>query len=99
MGDTGAIALGATLGVVAMLTNSVLVLPIIGFVFVGETLSVIIQLTSKKLRNGKKVFLSAPIHHHFEAIGWPEYKVTMRFWLIGMVTAVVGVIIGILGRG
>lgn len=99
MGDTGAIALGATLGVVAMLTNSVLVLPIIGFVFVGETLSVIVQLTSKKLRNGKKVFLSAPIHHHFEAIGWPEYKVTMRFWLIGMVMAVVGVIIGILGRG
>jgi len=99
MGDTGAISLGATLGVVAMLTNSVLVLPIIGFVFVGETLSVIIQLTSKKLRHGKKVFLSAPIHHHFEAIGWPEYKVTMRFWLIGMVSAVVGVVIGILGRG
>lgn len=99
MGDTGAIALGATLGVVAMLTNSVLVLPIIGFVFVIETLSVIIQLLSKKLRNGKKVFLSAPIHHHFEAIGWPEYKVTMRFWLIGMISAVVGVIIGILGRG
>lgn len=99
MGDTGAIALGATLGVVAMLTNSVLVLPIIGFVFVGETLSVIIQITSKKLRKGKKVFLSAPIHHHFEAIGWPETKVTMRFWLVGIVMAVVGVIIGILGRG
>jgi phospho-N-acetylmuramoyl-pentapeptide-transferase len=99
MGDTGAIALGATLGVVAMLTNSALVLPIIGFVFVAETLSVIIQLTSKKLRHGKKVFLSAPIHHHFEAIGWPEYKVTMRFWLIGMVSAVIGVVIGILGRG
>lgn len=99
MGDTGAIALGATLGVVALLTNSVLVLPVIGFVFVAETLSVIIQLTSKKLRNGKKVFLSAPVHHHFEAKGWPEYKVTMRFWLIGMVSAVVGVIIGILGRG
>jgi phospho-N-acetylmuramoyl-pentapeptide-transferase len=99
MGDTGAIALGATLGVVAMLTNSVLVLPVIGFVFVGETLSVILQVTSKKLRKGKKIFLSAPIHHHFEAIGWPEYKVTMRFWLIGMITAVMGVIIGILGRG
>lgn len=99
MGDTGAIALGATLGVVAMLTNSVLVLPIIGFVFVVETLSVIIQILSKKLRNGKKVFLSAPIHHHFEAKGWPEYKVTMRFWLIGMVTAIIGVVIGILGRG
>lgn len=99
MGDTGAIALGATLGVVAMLTNSVLVLPIIGFIFVAETLSVIIQLISKKLRNGKKVFLSAPIHHHYEAIGWPETKVTMRFWIIGMITAVIGVVVGILGRG
>lgn len=99
MGDTGAPALGATLAVVAMLTNSVLVLPIIGFMFVAETLSVIIQLTSKKLRNGKKVFLSAPMHYHFQATGWPESKVTMRFWLIGMVTAVIGVVIGILGRG
>lgn len=99
MGDTGAISLGATLGVVALLTNSVLVLPIIGFVFMSETLSVIIQLLSKKLRNGKKIFLSAPIHHHFEAKGWPETKVTMRFWIIGMVSAVLGVIIGILGRG
>ncbi|MBW6431887.1 phospho-N-acetylmuramoyl-pentapeptide-transferase, partial [Patescibacteria group bacterium] len=99
MGDTGAIALGATLGVVALLTNSVLVLPVIGFVFMAETLSVIMQLISKKLRNGKKIFLSAPIHHHFEAVGWPETKVTMRFWIIGMVTAVLGVIIGILGRG
>ncbi len=99
MGDTGAIALGATLGVVALLTNSVLVLPIIGFIFVAETLSVIIQLTSKKLRKGKKIFQSAPIHHHFEAIGWPETKVTMRFWIIGIVTAAMGVIVGILGRG
>lgn len=99
MGDTGAIALGATLGVVAMLTNSVLVLPIVGFVFVSETLSVIIQLTSKKLRNGKKIFLSAPIHHHFEAKGWPETKVTMRFWIIGMASAAVGIVVGILGRG
>lgn len=99
MGDTGAIALGATLGVVALLTNSVLVLPIIGFVFVFETLSVIVQLLSKKLRNGKKIFLSTPIHHHFEAIGWPETKVTMRFWIIGIVMSAVGIIIGILGRG
>jgi len=99
MGDTGAVALGATLGVVAMLTNTVLVLPIIGFVFVAETLSVIIQLVSKKLRHGKKVFLSAPIHHHFEAIGWPETKVTMRFWIIGAITAFTGVIIALIGRG
>jgi phospho-N-acetylmuramoyl-pentapeptide-transferase len=98
MGNTGSIALGATLGVVAMLTNSVFVLPIIGFVFFLEAGSSAIQLLSKKIR-GKKIFLSAPIHHHFEAIGWPETKVTMRFWVIGMVTAVVGVVIGILGRG
>lgn len=99
MGDTGAVALGATLGVVAMLTNTTLVLPVIGFVFVVETFSVIIQLTSKKLRHGKKVFLSAPIHHHFEAIGWPETKVTMRFWIVGMVTAFAGVVIALIGRG
>jgi phospho-N-acetylmuramoyl-pentapeptide-transferase len=96
MGDTGAVSLGATLGVVAMLTNTVFILPIIAFVFVFETLSVIIQLTSKKFLK-KKVFLSAPIHHHFEASGWPEPKVTMRFWVIGAVSAVVGIIISILG--
>ncbi len=99
MGDTGSLALGATLGVIAMLTNSVLVLPIIGFVFVVETLSVIIQLISKKLRKGKKIFLSTPIHHHFEAIGWPETKVTMRFWVIGTVTAAIGLILGLIGMG
>lgn len=98
MGDTGAVALGATLGVVAMLTNSALILPIIGFVFVVETLSVIIQQFSKKIR-GKKIFLSAPIHHHFEAKGWPETKVTMRFWIIGGVMSVLGMIIGLFGRG
>ena len=99
MGDTGSMALGATLGVLAMLTNSVLVLPIIGFVFVMEAASVIIQVASKKLRHGKKIFKSAPIHHHFEALGWPETKVTMRFWVIGVVTAVIGMVIGLLGRG
>jgi phospho-N-acetylmuramoyl-pentapeptide-transferase len=99
MGDTGAPALGATLAVVALLTNSALVLPIIGLMFVAETMSVIIQLTSKRLRNGKKVFLSAPMHYHFQATGWPESKVTQRFWIIGAVSAVLGIIIGILGRG
>ncbi len=98
MGDTGAISLGATLGVVAMLTNSVIVLFIIVFIYAVESGSVAIQLFSKKLFN-KKVFLAAPIHHHFEAKGWPETKVTMRFWIITGVTAVLGVIIGILGMG
>ena len=98
MGDTGAVALGATLGVIALLTNSVIVLPIIGFVFMAETLSVIVQVFSKKIFK-KKIFLSTPIHHHFEAKGWPETKVTMRFWIIGGVMATIGTIIGLLGRG
>lgn len=99
MGDTGSMALGMTLGVIAFLTNSVAVLPIITLVFVIEGLSFIIQFTSKKLRNGKKVFLSSPIHHHFEAIGWPEYKITMRFWIIGAVSSVAGLAIALFGHG
>lgn len=98
MGDTGSMALGATLAVVAALNDALLILPIIGIVFVAETLSVIIQLTSRTLR-GKKVFHSAPIHHHFEALGWPETKVTMRFWIIGAVFGVLGLVLGIVGRG
>ena len=88
MGDTGAMSLGVTLGVVAMLTNTALLLPIIGFVFVLEGASTIIQLASKKFR-GKKVFLSAPIHHHFELLGWPESKVVIRFWILGALCALV----------
>jgi phospho-N-acetylmuramoyl-pentapeptide-transferase len=81
---------------VAFLTDSVFVLPIIAGLLVVETGSVIIQLLSKKFRK-KKVFLSTPIHHHFEAIGWPPYKVTMRFWVIGIVLAVIGVAVRLLG--
>lgn len=98
MGDTGSMALGTTLGVVAFLTNSVAVLPIIGFVFFLEAISTIIQIISKKFFH-KKVFLSAPIHHHFEALGWPESKVTMRFWVISAVMSVIGVMIALIGRG
>lgn len=98
MGDTGAMSLGVTLGMVALLTNAVWVLPIIGIVFVFESVSVIIQLTSKKLR-GKKVFISTPIHHHFEAIGWPEPKIVMRFWIVSAVVAVLGVVLFLLERG
>jgi phospho-N-acetylmuramoyl-pentapeptide-transferase len=97
MGDVGSFALGTALGVVAMLTDTVFLLPVIGIVFVVEVASVIINRTSRKFRNGKKVFLSSPIHHHFEAIGWPETKVTMRFWVIGQVAAFIGVILFILG--
>lgn len=95
MGDTGAMSMGVTLGVVAMLTNSALLLPIIGIVFVVEALTTIIQLTSKKLFK-KKVFLIAPIHHHFEAKGWPEPKVVMRFWVISWIGAGIGLIVVLL---
>lgn len=97
MGDVGSFALGTALGIVAMLTNTVLILPIIALVFVAETGSVVLQLTSKKLRHGKKIFLSSPIHHHFEAIGWPETKITMRFWVIGQIAAFLGIIVYITG--
>jgi phospho-N-acetylmuramoyl-pentapeptide-transferase len=98
MGDTGAVSLGATLAVIALLTDSVLVLPIICFIYVIESASVIIQLTSKKIF-GRKIFLSTPIHHHFQALGWPETKVTMRAWILTGVTAMIGLVIGILGMG
>ena len=99
MGDTGAMSLGVTLAIIALMTNTLLLLPIIGFLFVVESLSVIIQVASKKLRHGKKVFLSAPIHHHFEAKGWPETKVVMRFWVIAAMTSIIGLVIFLLDRG
>lgn len=92
MGDTGALALGATMGVIAMLTNSVLILPFVAFIFIVETLSSLLQLIWKKWFR-KKLFLIAPLHHHFEAKGWPEEKVVMRFWIIGAFFAGVGVIL------
>lgn len=98
MGDVGAFALGTALGIIAMQTNTIYVLPIVGIVYVAETGSVIINRLSKKLRHGKKVFRSSPIHHHFEAIGWPETKVTMRFWIIGQVAAGLGLIVFLIGR-
>ena len=92
MGDTGSMSLGVVLGVIAMLTNTPFLLIPIGALFIIESGSVIIQLTSKKLR-GKKIFLSTPVHHHFEAKGWPETQVTMRFWTISVVGAIIGLII------
>lgn len=93
MGDTGSLALGATLGVIALMIDSLAVLPLIGFIFVIETLSVIFQVSSKKLRNGKKIFNIAPWHHHLESIGWTEAQVVMRLWMVGGFFAVLGVII------
>jgi phospho-N-acetylmuramoyl-pentapeptide-transferase len=98
MGDTGAMSLGIVLAVLALYTNTILLLPIIGIIFVIETLSVIIQLSSKKLR-GKKIFLSSPIHHHLQALGWNEPRIVMRFWLISGIAAVLGVILFLLDKG
>lgn len=97
MGDTGAMGLGVTLGVIAMLTNTALLLPIIGLPFVIEAMSVILQVISKKVRH-KKIFLSAPIHHHLEAKGWSEPKIVMRFWIIGALSAVLGMTIFLIDR-
>lgn len=97
MGDTGSLALGGTLGVIALMTDQVLLLPFMGAVFVLELLSVVVQLFSKKFRRGKKVFRAAPLHHHFEALEWGESKVTMRLWIIGAFCAFFGVVIGIFG--
>jgi len=96
MGDVGSFALGTALGVVSMLTNTLFLLPIIGMVFVAEAGSSLIQILSKKLFN-KKIFVSAPIHQHLEASGWPETKVTMRFCIIAILAAFVGIILALAG--
>ncbi len=92
MGDTGVMSLGFTLGVVALLTNTALLLPLIAIVPLMESLSVILQTVSKKIRH-KKIFPSTPIHHTFEAMGWPESQITMRFWMINALGAIIGLII------
>lgn len=97
MGDTGAMSLGVTLGVIAMMTNYIFLLPIIGFLFVVESMSVIIQVLSKQIRK-KKVFLSSPIHHHLEAKGWPEPKIVMRFWIISWMAAAIGLIVFLIDK-
>jgi len=98
MGDTGSMALGITLGVMAMLTNSILLLPLFFIIPVIESVTVIVQVLSKKLRNGKKVFLSTPVHHHFEALGWPESQITMRFWIISVVANGLGLALFFIDR-
>ena len=97
MGDVGSFALGMGLGLVAMLTDTLFLLPVIGLMFVIEGGSSLLQVLSKKLRGGKKIFKSAPIHHHFEASGWPETKVTMRFWVIGGVSGFIGLLLALVG--
>lgn len=96
MGDVGSFAYGVALGVVAMLTNTILLLPIIGILFVIEAGSSLLQITSKRMFH-RKVFISAPIHHHLEASGWPETKVTMRFWVIAAVAGFLGILLALTG--
>jgi phospho-N-acetylmuramoyl-pentapeptide-transferase len=89
MGDVGALALGAALGVLAVLVRQELVLIIMGGVFVMETVSVILQVASFKL-TGKRIFRMAPIHHHFELKGWPEPRIIVRFWIITVILVLIG---------
>ena len=96
MGDVGSFALGTALGVVAMLTDTLFLLPVIGLLFVAEAGSSLIQILSKRFF-GRKIFISAPLHHHLEAKGWPETKVTMRFWIIGQVVGFTGLLLAVAG--
>jgi phospho-N-acetylmuramoyl-pentapeptide-transferase len=98
MGETGMMGLTITLATVAFLTNSVLILPLVALLLVISSLSVILQMLSKKFRGGKKIFRVAPLHHHFEAEGWPSYKVTMRFWILSIIFAILGIILAIISR-
>ena len=98
MGETGMMGLTITIATLAFLTNSVLLLPIIAFPLLITSLSVILQIISKKLRHGKKVFRIAPLHHHFEAIGWSKYKITMRYWILSIVFAIIGIILAIVSK-
>ncbi|HEX2755955.1 MAG TPA: phospho-N-acetylmuramoyl-pentapeptide-transferase [Candidatus Limnocylindrales bacterium] len=91
MGDSGSLSLGATLAVIALITGQILVLPLIGLIFVIETASDIIQIGYFKLSGGKRIFRMAPLHHHFELAGWDEEKITLRFWIVGILAGLLGV--------
>lgn len=97
MGDTGSMGLGVLLAIIAFLTNTTLLLPLIGLIFVIEAGSFLLQISWRKIFK-RKLFLSAPIHHHLEALGWPESKVTMRFWILSVVSGIIGVIIFFLDK-
>lgn len=96
MGDTGSLALGATLGVVALMTGQWLLLPVVGFVFVVETLSVILQVSYFRFSKGKRIFRMAPIHHHFELRGWSETRIVQRFWTVGIMCGMLGIALALM---
>lgn len=95
--ETGTMALTTSLTVVAFLTKAVLVLPIIAFLLIATSASSLVQIISKKYRGGKRIFLIAPLHNHFQALGWPPYKVVMRYWVLSVVFALMGTIIALVG--
>lgn len=97
MGETGMLGLTVTLSIIAFLTKQPLLLPVIAFPLFITSLSSSIQMLSKKFCGGKKVFIVAPLHHHFEALGWPSYKVTMRFWIVSVIFGFIGIIIALVG--
>lgn len=96
MGDTGSLSLGATLAVVALMTGQWLLLPVVGALFVAESVSVILQVGYFKLSGGKRLFKMAPLHHHFELLGWSETQVTQRFWLLGILAAMLGIALALI---
>jgi phospho-N-acetylmuramoyl-pentapeptide-transferase len=91
MGDSGSLALGATLAVTALITGQILVLPIIGLIFVVETASVVLQIGYFKATGGRRIFRMSPLHHHYELAGWDEEKITLRFWIVGIIAGLIGV--------
>jgi phospho-N-acetylmuramoyl-pentapeptide-transferase len=91
MGDSGSLALGATLAVTALITGQVLVLPFIGLVFVIETSSVVLQVVYFRVTHGKRIFRMSPIHLHYQLLGWDEEKITLRFWIVGIISGLIGV--------
>ena len=96
MGDAGALSLGATLGVVALMTGQWLLLPIVAVIPMAEVVSVILQISYFRLSHGKRLFRMTPIHHHFELSGWSETQVVQRFWLVGILSAMLGVALALL---
>ena len=91
MGDSGSLSLGAALAIISLITGQILVLPLIGLVFVVETGSVIVQRVYYRATGGRRLFLFTPIHHHFELLGWDEEKITLRFWIVAILSGLLGV--------
>jgi phospho-N-acetylmuramoyl-pentapeptide-transferase len=91
MGDSGSLALGATLAVTALITDQILILPLVGLIFVIETASVVLQVAYFKATHGRRIFRMSPLHHHYELLGWDEEKITLRFWIVGIIAGLIGV--------